>query len=77
MTFYVELLADDGTVTDAVDAHECRAEAVCEYPAVCEEHPGCVASATNPVYVFETPSGLTVAACRNGVDSDYSRLVER
>lgn len=79
MAFYVELLDDYGNVTATAEAHECVGNPQeCETPAVCDDH-GCVASPENPVYTFQLPEpdGFFGAACRNGMDSDFSRLVEK
>jgi hypothetical protein len=74
--YAVEILDEDGNVTGRAEAHECVGDQQeCETPAVCEDH-GCKATPENPVYTFVLPDGFFGAACRNGMDGDFSRLVE-
>lgn len=77
MAPYVQIVDDEGNVTGEALAHVCTgAEHECESPLVCDDH-GCIASPERPVYGFTLEDGFFGAACRNGINSDFSRLVER
>lgn len=77
MGFYVQILDESGAVTGEAEAHVCFGDPkACEKTLVCDDH-GDVASAENPVYGFELEDGFFGAACRNAIDGDFSRLVER
>ena len=77
MTLYVQILDESGAVTGEAEAHVCVGDRnECETPLICDDH-GDRASAENPVYGFRLDDGFFGAACRNGIDGDFSRLVER
>lgn len=74
--YLVEILDEDGNVTATAEAHECVGDPQeCETPAVCDDH-GDTATLENPVYTFVLADGFFGAACRIGMDSEFSRLVE-
>lgn len=72
----VEMLNDEGTVTETCEVHQCVGDPnCCQYPAECEDH-GEIASADTPVYIWTTADGMTFAACADALASDdYAHLV--